>query len=284
MAVVLESIQAIPDIWSDLWQNTGVFALFMIAMVYLVLEKDKKKIDLIVIFSEIVFLIFFCPITYYVLVTILSMESFYPRMVICIPMAISIAYVAMKVVTKHGNTSKKNILLLLVALFIVVNGRSIYSTDYIRKAENLYHIPQEAIDVAQLIENQEGSLSEVTIAMPNYPAVRWVRLYDASYYSPYGRRGWLATNEDASLLYEHLNTASPAYDWILMLAYVCGCDYVVTYNSVASDGFLENGCYIVGQTENYTVYNIKGYINYSEEVEEKRNAYLATWYGGEQID
>lgn len=282
MAVMLECVQAILDTWSTLWQNTGIFTLFIISIVYLVIEKDKKNLDLLVIFSAVVFLFFFCPVTYYILVMKLSMESFYPRMVMCIPMAISIAYVAMKVVITHGKTTKmKNILLLLIALFIIVNGRSIYSTDYIRKADNMYHIPQEAIEIAQLIETEEGTLSQVTIAMPNYPNVRWVRLYDASYYSPYGRRGWLATNEDASLLYEHLNTASPAYDWILMLAYVCGCDYVVTYNSVASDGFLENGCYIVGKTENYTIYNIKGYINYSEEVEARRNAYLATWYGGE---
>lgn len=285
MGVVLESFQAILDMWSDLWQNTGLFTLFVIAMVYLVIEKDKKTMDLIVVFSVIVFLLFFCPITYYVLVKILSMESFYPRMIMCIPMAISIAYVAMKAVTKYGETSKrKNALVLLVALFIMVNGKNVYSTDYIRSAENIYHIPQEAIDVAQLIEKQEGSLNEVTIAMPNYPAVRWIRMYNASYYSPYGRRGWAATCDEAQMLYEHLANATWEYDEILMRAYICNCDYIVVYSSVAADGFLERGCLLVGETENYAVYDMKYYINDSEEVEEKRNAYLATWYGGKGVE
>lgn len=285
MAVMLECVQAIIDTWSTLWQNTGVFTLFLVSMVYLVLEKDKKEIDLLVVYSSIIFIIFFCPITYYILVTKLSMESFYPRMVMCIPMAIGIAYVAMRVVTKKGETTKtKSRLLLLVALFVVVNGRNIYSTDYIRVAENVYHIPQETLDVAQIIENQEGTLEKVTIAMPNYPAVRWMRMYDASYYSPYGRRGWLPTCDEAKILYEHLANATWEYDEILMRAYICNCDYIVVYSSVVPEGFLERGCLLVGQTENYAVYNMKYYVNTSEEVQEKRSDYLVTWYGGEQVD
>lgn len=278
---MVDIIISIRETWSSLWENTGFFVLFVISVVYLFYMKDKKTFDLFVLFCGGIFLVFFNPLVYYILVIAMDVENFYTRIPMCIPMAIVISYAAMSVVMKKKDetqeTPHKYIILLI--LIIMLSGRCIYR-DSFNLAENVYHIPQEAVDIGMLIEEHEGTndLKNVTIAMPNYPAARYVRLYNASYKSPFGRRGWASTGEEAKQLYDLLCSKSSNYDMILTNAYVCNCNYIVVFNDVPQVGFLEQGCVVVGYTDNYVVYCIDTYETEVKEVIDKREEYIEKWY------
>ena len=68
---------------------------------------------------------------------------------------------------------------------IVVSGSLVYINRYMSPAENLYHIPQNVIDICDVIEPAEGE-PRVRAAFPS-ELVHFVRQYDTNILMPYGR-------------------------------------------------------------------------------------------------
>ncbi|MGN0495229.1 MAG: hypothetical protein ACI4GW_03300 [Lachnospiraceae bacterium] len=266
--------------WMTSWQGSGLFILFLFSLLYLFKYKEEKM-SIILIFCISILILFFNPIFYGIMIDIFKMYTLYPRLLLCMPISIVIAYVCTELVCNSSNCKECNTRLIVGMLIVIFAGNCVYSTDQISKSENWYHIPSEAIDIVEALEGDSGNLEEVVVAMPYYPACRFVYLVDDSFHMPYGRRGWGSTGPESKELSEHLFDHSWDYDIILKDAYICNCNYLVVYKDVPSDGFLSYGCQIVGETDNYYIYSMKDYVAESPGIEEQRLKYIEQWGGND---
>lgn len=278
MEIVFGWLIGIIDEWTASWQGSGLFILFSLSLLYLVREEGEKE-RAILIFCISILILFFNPIFYGIMIDIFKMNSIYPRILLCLPISIVIAYVFTELVCKSINCKEHTVRMIIGVFVIVFAGKCAYATDKIVKSENWYHIPSEAIRIVEALEGDSGDLENVVVAMPNYPACRFVYLVDNSFHMPYGRRGWGNTGSESVELSEHLFSHSCDSDTILRDAYICNCNYLVVYKDVPPEGFLPYGCRIVGETDNYYVYCMKDYVVSSDEIEERRLKYIEQWGG-----
>ncbi len=274
MDLIIKSWQSILNEWRSSWQNTGILLLFLISLMYTF--RAKRKIQVLWIYCIVILLLFFNPLVYWLVVEKIGLNTIFPRMLLCIPIALFIAYMFADYVHSSDITFQRRRLIFCM-LLILLGGNCIYTSDQIELSENWYHIPQEAIELVSILQQNEGDLSNITVALPNYPACRFVQLYNATFHMPYGRRGWGSTGVEANELYQNLAAHSDNYDLILANAYICNCNYLVVYKDVPSDGFVVRGCTIIGETDNYLLYNIKGFFVDSPQIEAKKQNYLNTW-------
>ena len=273
---IMSCIEKIVSIWRDYWQGTAMFAFLAIAILYFIKYRAEHT-DVLIIYSGILLLLFSNPSFYWLIVEKMSLDTIYPRILLCIPVSLIVAY-AMTRIVMHGNQNKKVICkrLIMALLLTILCGECVYTTDAVRIAENVYHIPQEAIDIVTILQEDSNDLTQVTVAMPNYPSCRFVQLYDVSFKMPYGRRGWGSVNE-AKELYELLRTGEANYMQILLDAYICNCNYLVIYQGAIQEEYLLNGCRLVGLTENYAIYCMEDYSTEDEIIKERRREYAAIW-------
>lgn len=155
--------------------------LFFLAWIYLLFaEKDKEKRLLFVAAPPLILLAFLCPLSRRAFVAAgLDGETYY-RVLWTIPMGIVTAYGFCRIFEAH-----RRIGLVISAVLIMACGSFVYKSDYIQKAENLYHIPDTVIRICDLIA-PEGEEGQVMVVVPE-ELVYYVRQYNARIRMPYGR-------------------------------------------------------------------------------------------------
>ena len=163
---------------------TGLKPLLLLTAVmwiYLLIKEKNKNIRLMFVYVPILILVLFhVPYCRKVFVGAgLDGETYY-RIIWTIPMGMITAYGACSLFAKH-----KRIGLAVTSVLIVLCGSLVYKSDYITKAENLYHIPDAVIKVCDLIAPEKEE-SRVTALMPP-ELIHFVRQYDARINMPYGR-------------------------------------------------------------------------------------------------
>ena len=126
--------------------------LYLLALIYLWLsEKNSVTRSIFVYGSSALQILFFCPLFYYGY-QLLDKGTYY-RILWLLPMTITIAYVGCIILSKYPALS-----VVLGVLLIAFCGKFIYNNEYISKAENAYHIPQEVVEICEMImpkENEE---------------------------------------------------------------------------------------------------------------------------------
>ena len=65
-------------------------------------------------------------------------------------MTVVIAYSACKVIGRHTRIG-----LAMVSILLIISGTYVYKSVNMSKAENVYHIPQEAVDICEMIKPGE---------------------------------------------------------------------------------------------------------------------------------
>lgn len=278
MDIIYNWWNGIMEEWGTSWQGTGFFVLFAISLIHIFLKK-KEKVDILLIFSVCILFLYFNPLIYGLVVDIIGLGTIYPRMLLCLPSSVLIAYMFADCI--HDKEKECNKRLLLGVLLVVLIGNCVYATDKIKSSENWYHIPSEAIHIVEILETDSGNLEEVVVAMPYYPACRFVYLVDTSFHMPYGRRGWGSTGEESKELYLCLTGGIEDYDILLKDAYICNCNYLVVHKERSLEEFLKRGCRFVGETDHYLIYCMKNYEAVSVEIEERRQDYIEKWGGSD---
>ena len=155
--------------------------LFAMAWAYLLIAEKEKKIRLMLVYAPLlILLLFLCPISRKAFVAVgLDGETYY-RILWTIPMGLITVYGACRLFGKH-----KRIGLIVTAALIMLCGSYVYKSQYITKAENLYHIPDTVIRICDLI-TPENENDYVTAVVPE-ELVYFVRQYNARIKMPYGR-------------------------------------------------------------------------------------------------
>ncbi len=172
--------------------------LFLLSLAFLLfVEKNKRRRAIFVYTPLTLLFLFFFPVFRKVFVRLMSGEGdTYYRVLWLIPMGVIIAYAGVKLAALLYDNLKgkissdqcnwmKRAVLAVLAIAIAFCGKYVYASQYMSKAENLYHLPQTVIDICDLIAPGEGE-ERIWSVFPT-DLVYFVRQYDTNIQMLYGR-------------------------------------------------------------------------------------------------
>lgn len=214
------------------YQGTGyLLIVYLAAVIYLfITEKESKNRILLLYIPLIIMLIILCPIYYRIYMGRLDDSGTYYRMMWLLPITATIAYAGCKAIMVH-----RRIGAILVAVLIALCGKFTYTAVENTRAQNLYHIPQYVIEIA---DNMTQDIEGVNIcAIVPLEMLFYVRQYDSDINLLYGREAvepkWGYYDE-----YFELFELAEVLDWNALLEKTRSTDLgtrVVSYFVVAED-------------------------------------------------
>ncbi len=181
-------------IFMECWVSLKLFfgnpllAIVLLASaIYLIIcEKDFRKKIILGILPVVVLAGFLLPITKILYVAAFDDGSdTYYRVLWLIPMYVVIGYAACKLIFSLKNVVWQRVGLVASLVVVMLSGSLVYANQYMSRAENLYHIPQDAIDVCDVILPKDQD-QRVRVLFPS-ELVHFVRQYDTRILMPYGR-------------------------------------------------------------------------------------------------
>lgn len=147
---------------------------------------------------------------------------------------------------RKSEKMKKAIVTLIAIVLICLSGRNLYTTGELSSYENLYKIPQEMIEICEIVSSNE----ENAIVTAVEPIPIWVRQYDASIKLIYGR---YKENE----LRAAVNSDSRDYTYLYDELTARGCNvFIIESEEISVEKMLEYGFEYIGETENYMVFRV----------------------------
>ena len=230
--------------------------LYLLAVLYLwISEKNSTVRSIFVYGASIIQLLFFMPLFYYGYQ--LLDEGTYYRILWLLPMTITIAYGAVKLLAKYPAAGAG-----IGVVMIILCGKYVYSNEYITFAQNAYHIPQEAIEVCDKIMPGEDE-ERITGVFPD-DLIHFVRQYTSRIQMAYGRDylapDWIYGDHP---LREVLNQEEIRCSQLIKLATEYKCHYIIIEKDKKLIGDLKKANVIlIGETENYDIYR-----NYQVDIE-----------------
>lgn len=222
------------------YMGTGLLiALFLVCMVYLFIqEKDKGKRVLFLYVPIIMLLLFFNPIFTRIVYGVIGEEIYY-RILWLLPITVTLAYTVVKI---YGTLKGKKAYTFLgvAALLVVICGGCIYTNPAFKRAENIYHIPQDVVDICDAIE-VEGR--EVMAVFPEEMLI-YVRQYSARVCMPYGREVLVEQWGLGHDLYDVMKADTIEAEVVAGMAKESDCHYVIIDTEKNVIGSFEDYDYI----------------------------------------
>lgn len=245
--IFLESVVIFQN-YTGFHQHKFLFVIYLFFLLYLwVKEKDGRIRAVLVYAPTLLLLSFFCPLFRKVFVRLLNDAETYYRLLWLLQMSIVSAYGAVKLFGRHRKTG-----LVVMCTVTVLCGSFVYRSEYITKAENCYHLPQDAIEVADLIVPEEGRV----MALVPMDLIYYIRQYTTMINMPYGREMLIARWDYYNDLYEAMeetDVISTASFTELTRAY--GCNYVVLKKDrEVQEPLTDFGFALYAQTDDYLIY------------------------------
>lgn len=233
--------------------------LFLLALVFLLVKEKNKRRRAIFVYAPLTILfLFFFPIFRKVFVRLMGGEGdIYYRVLWLIPMGIIIAYAGVKlaaILYEKKGVAAKGITLAALAAAIMLCGKYVYASQYMSEAENYYHLPQEVIDICNLIAPDEGE-ERIWAVFPT-DLVYFVRQYDTNIQMLYGREmvepKWQYA-EPVHTIMNHPTTID--IEELLKLTRERNCTYIVLPNNKSvSEVPEEYGLELLDTIAGYPVY------------------------------
>lgn len=233
-----------------LYNGTGYYCvLFIICLLYLwFIEEDRRIKALLVYTPAVIQVLFFIP--YFYLIYNRLDDGTYYRILWLLPMTVVIAYAGCRLIGVHTKIG-----LALLSVILIMGGTFVYTSEYMSVAENPYHLPQEVVDVCDMIKPEEGK-ERVWAAVPTDMA-HFVRQYTTTIQLGYGRDSMVSTwKRDENALYDVY--MQPIID--LQELSDCSTDYYCNYVVMDKERILTGGkpedyeLIKIGETEHYDVY------------------------------
>ncbi len=245
--IFLESVVIFQN-YMGFHENGWLAGLYLFALLYLWLtEKDKRRRAIFVYAPTFLLLLFFCPLFRKVFVRLLEDSETYYRLLWLLQMSLVSAYGLLRLCGRH-----RRIGLAVACLAIVACGDYVYDSEHITKAENAYHLPQEALDIVDMVEPEEG---RITVLMP-IDLLYFVRQYSTNIELPYGREMLIDRWNYYHPMYEAMEEAEVIEaETFTELAREYPCAYIVLKEDREIDRPLTDYGYdLYGQVGEYLIY------------------------------
>lgn len=225
----------------------GEYLLFFASLTYIFMHKEEKEKRFWGYFTLVALFIFFNPICAKIITKYCIEETVYWRYLWILPISLLIAYVGTKLIEKEQGKIAKGILLGLCTIVIIASGHNMFNGGNFTRAENIYKIPQDVVDICNVINQKQ---IEDKIALPE--GLRYyVRQYDAGINVLYTR---MIYHTSQSKLIKELEKPKPNAKAIDGLLNEEDCRYVIIntneqlVNELGEYSFDE-----IGRTENYII-------------------------------
>ena len=245
--IFLESVVIFKN-YAGYYDNGFLFGLFLFALLYLWLtEKDKVFRALFVYTPTLLLALFFFPLFRKFFVALMDDGEIYYRLLWLLQMSAVSAYGVIKFCGRH-----RRIGLVVVSLVIIACGSFVYNSEYITTAENPYHLPDEAVEVARLLDPEEGRVMAV---VPS-DLIHYIRQYSARINLLYGREmlidGWDYSRDAFEVMEEAEIIDTPSF---VELIRSYGCNYVVLQKDrKVAQPLTDYGFSLYAQTDTYLLY------------------------------
>ena len=209
-------------VWQNISGSGMLIALYILAVLFLLFrEKETYKRILFVYLPLFLIAVLLLPFTYQVVATVIDEELYY-RFFWMLPMTLVIAYAIVELYHMYKGKYKKALALVL-ALVMMMCGDFVYDNWRYTKAENIYHVPQEVVDLCDLIHT-EGR--EVMAIFP-MELMQYVRQYDGTICMPYGRNILVHDWDEWHPLYIYLEVEETDASVVFTEAKNYECSYIV---------------------------------------------------------
>lgn len=232
--------------------------LYLLTLIYLWVSENNPTTKAILVYgSGILQILFFIPFFYYGY-QILDAGTYY-RVLWILPMSITIAYAAVKILGRYPKGS-----IVIGVVLVMICGKYVYSNPNISKAENAYHLPQESIEVFEMI--MPGEDEERVVGVFPDSLIHFVRQYSDRIRMAYGRDylapDWLYGDHPIRKI---MNQQEIEISELVRLATEQKCHYIIIERSRSLLGDFEKyNVSLIGQTANFDIYR-----NYQVDIEKK---------------
>lgn len=233
--------------------------LYLLTLLYLwTSEKNSTFRAIFVYGASIIQLLFFVPLFFYGYQ--LLDEGTYYRILWVLPMTITIAYASVKILSGYPWGS-----MIIGMALVAVCGQCVYTNAFITPAQNVYHIPQEVIEVCDMIMPGEDE-ERVTGVFPD-DLIHFVRQYSTEIKMAYGRDylapDWIYGDHP---LRKVMNQEEIRISELVRLATEHKCQYIIVESDKEFIGNFEKlRVFKIGETTNYDIYR-----NYQVDIEKKQ--------------
>ena len=246
--------------------QTCYVVLFLAALLFLwFTEKDRTSRVVFVYLTPVLMALFVCP-----LFTWVAMHFFmkgedvliYYRVFWYIPVGIVVCLASVRILSRMKTVFRKVAVGVAIAAIICLNGKLVYTNTFYTEATNLYHIPQNAIDVAEIIRMDKYWPKAVCPS----ELLMFIRQYTAEIYMPYGRNMVEAQWNFSSELYDAMEAEEYDTEKIADLARNNHCPIVVlgNYKPMVGD-MIDQNYLLLGTTQFYYVYLDRNYYEIYKE-------------------
>ena len=222
--------------------------LYLLTLLYLwTSEKNPTFRAIFVYGASIIQLLFFVPLFFYGYQ--LLDEGTYYRILWVLPMTITIAYASVKILSGYPWGS-----MIVGIVLVAVCGQYVYTNAFITPAQNVYHIPQEVIEVCDMIMPREDE-ERVTGVFPD-DLIHFVRQYSTEIKMAYGRDylapDWIYGDHP---LRKVMNQEEIRISELVRLATEHKCQYIIVERDKEFVGNFEKlMVFKIGKTQNYDIY------------------------------
>ncbi len=245
--IFLESVVIFKN-YMGFHQYKFLAGLYLLALLYLwFAEKDRHRRAILVYAPTLLLAAFFCPLFRKVFVRVLEDSETYYRLLWLVQMSLVTAYGFIKLMGRH-----RKIGLLIMCAAIAAGGDYVYDSINISKAQNAYHLPQEVIDIVDMIEPEEG---RIKVLMPG-ELLQYVRQYSTDIELPYGREMMIERWDYYDAMYEAMEkTEVIDTPYFVELARGYPCAYVILRNDrQVKESLTDYGFEVYGQVGIYVIY------------------------------
>ena len=235
----------------------AIYALFLVALLYIYLKKDNQEDKKLFFYPSIVCAILvLCPVTAWLIMDFFLGREVYWRIWWLFPILPTVAYVGVQVVISQKEKKYQRVVIIFLSIIIAISGKSIYTSETMRKPENLFKLPTDVLEISDIIAADNNN-EEVYIIV-SHDLIEYIRLYNPNIKLLYGRetvRMHLGTELQLAVM-EQLRADNPDVKVVTTFARMENCEYIVL--SRALDGLQgalsENGFGLLGHTNGYSIY------------------------------
>ena len=245
------------DAWQKYWGNGFYAYLLVVAFVYfLVFGRKKERARTVMAYIAVVLAVFFCPVTAYIIQKCIG-RSVYWRVLWILPVVPLIAYAGTCLIKKVGDSRiRQYAVLIVIAAVLAFCGTGLNKGEFYKKVQNVQKIPDEVVQICNLINEQKEDDEEIYLATDDKIA-SYVRVYDPSIKMPYGRGGKGASGKKAARwLHKQLVAEVPVIKKVVKNAKKLKCNYLVfPVPSEKKQKYMETkGFYLIGQVNEYGIF------------------------------
>lgn len=231
--------------------GSGMYiALFLVSLLYIFLKEENKNIKIFLgCFSILIIGIVINPI-FCKLVEKVFTKSVYWRLFWMLPIGIVLAYICAKIVNHQEKKIYKILVALSLLFIIMISGKFIYTKENYIKVGNAYKLPDEAVHIAYILEQEDKQYKKVMLPTSLVPYIRQIN-GNINLMYPRKPRGYAGIE----IVQRH---EAGDVEYVANKCKEENCNYIIFNKQTVLTKSLSDYEYeLFEQTENYDLYRLK---------------------------